>query len=208
MARPRTVSDAEVLAAAAAAVASVGPARLTLAEVGVRVGLSPATLLQRFGSKRGLLLALARAGAETMPARLRTARGAAQPAAALVEVFAEMADGVRTSAEFANHLGFLLLDLSDPEFQSVARAHAAAIEASIDDVLAASRTAGELAPLPPGASDLLPRALHAGYNGALVTWGMTGQGNPADAVREHLRQLLTPHQVHSDEVSTGGEAFR
>lgn len=88
-----------------------------------------------------------------------------------------------------------MLDLTDPDFQSVTRAHAAAVEAAINDVLAASRAVGELPAVPAGEIDPLPRALPAGYNGALLTWGMNGQGSPADAVREQLRHLLAPHLI-------------
>jgi AcrR family transcriptional regulator len=57
-ARPRTVSDEELLEATARAVSRVGPARLTLADVAKEAGVVPATLVQRFGTKRGMLLAL------------------------------------------------------------------------------------------------------------------------------------------------------
>jgi AcrR family transcriptional regulator len=60
MARPRTRTDSEVLAAALRAVASRGVARLTLADVAREAGLAPSTLAERFGSKRALLLAAAR----------------------------------------------------------------------------------------------------------------------------------------------------
>ncbi|HEX6032044.1 MAG TPA: helix-turn-helix domain-containing protein, partial [Tepidiformaceae bacterium] len=56
--RPRTISDAEILAGAARVLSRLGPGRMSLGHVGREVGLSPATLLQRFKSKRGLLLAL------------------------------------------------------------------------------------------------------------------------------------------------------
>ena len=46
----------------------LGPARLTLAEVAKEAGLSPATLVQRFGSKRGLMLALWAAAVEGVDA--------------------------------------------------------------------------------------------------------------------------------------------
>ena len=70
MARPRTIPDADVLAAAARVVGALGPARLTLAAVGDECGLSPATILQRFGSKRALLLALAAHGRDDVARRL------------------------------------------------------------------------------------------------------------------------------------------
>jgi AcrR family transcriptional regulator len=188
--RPRTVSDEQILAGAARVIARIGPARLTLAEVGREVQLSAATLVQRFGSRRGLLLAVARHGADTLPRRLAEAGTSPTPAHALVEVFAGIAATVRTTEEFANHLAFLLLDLADPDFHQVSRDHANAVERAIAEVLAAGQAAGELIP-----TDLsrLPRAIHAAYNGALVTWGMTGAGSAAEHVRTQLTLLLDPH---------------
>ncbi|RSM67942.1 TetR/AcrR family transcriptional regulator [Actinoplanes sp. ATCC 53533] len=193
--RPRTVSDEQILAGAARVVARMGPARLTLAEVGQEVGLAAATLTQRFKTKRGLLLALARHGADALPDRLAAARSAAAPARALIENFAALAGSVRTSAEFANHLAFLLLDLTDPQFQQISRDYADAVEQTIAEVLAAAHAAGEIVH-----TDLtdLPRAIHAAYNGAMVTWGMHGQGSPADQVRTQLTILLEPYLGSED----------
>ncbi|MFC7728173.1 TetR/AcrR family transcriptional regulator [Actinomadura keratinilytica] len=64
MARPRTTSDEAILQATGRALLRHGPGRLTLGGVAAEAGLSPATLVQRFGSKRGLLLAFARRAAE------------------------------------------------------------------------------------------------------------------------------------------------
>ena len=61
--RPRGMEDAAILRAAAEVIGRTGPARFTLAAVASEIGLVPATLVQRFGSKRGLLLALARQSA-------------------------------------------------------------------------------------------------------------------------------------------------
>src|SRR5208337_3534196 len=60
--RPRETSDDAILEATAQAIARYGPVRLTLAHVATELGIAPATLMQRFGSKRGLLLALAKLG--------------------------------------------------------------------------------------------------------------------------------------------------
>ena len=49
------MEDAAILRAAAEVIGRTGPARFTLAAVASEVGLVPATLVQRFGSKRGLL---------------------------------------------------------------------------------------------------------------------------------------------------------
>jgi AcrR family transcriptional regulator len=55
--RPRTRSDAEVLAATRRAVGARGVANLTVADVAREAGLAPTTLAERYGSKRALLLA-------------------------------------------------------------------------------------------------------------------------------------------------------
>ena len=198
MARPRTVPDDVVLRAAAEAVRDLGPAALTLAEIGRRAGLSPATLLQRFGSKRGLLLALARHSAQALPLRLRSAADSAAPVEALVATLAELAGGIRSTAEFAHHLAFLLLDLTDPDFQEVTREHAGGVEAAVTEVLAAALARGHLPGRRPDDLPALGRAVHAAYNGALVTWGMTGDGTPGDEVRRQLHHLLpTPGRTRS-----------
>lgn len=164
---------------------------MTLAQIGAEVGLSPATLLQRFGSKRGLLLAVARHGATDLPRRIREAAQAAQPTSALIDVLAALAGQIRTPDEFANHLAFLLLDLTDPEFRQVTANYAAAVEAAIAEVLDVGQAAGELTVADRAG---LAGAVHAAYNGALITWGMHRPDacTPADAVREQLRRILAP----------------
>ena len=61
--RPRKVSDEEVFAAAHRATNRLAPSELTLAEIAAEAGVTAGALAQRFGSKRELLLALARAAA-------------------------------------------------------------------------------------------------------------------------------------------------
>jgi AcrR family transcriptional regulator len=193
--RPRTVSDEQVLAGAARLIARVGPARLTLAEVGREVGLSAATLVQRFGSKRGVLLAVAAHGADALPRQVATAKDTMAPASTLIEILAEVAGAISSAEEFANHLAFLLLDLADPQFQLISRDYAAALECAIADVLAAGQAVRELIE---GDLSRLSRAIHAAYNGALIAWGLSGDGSPAEHVREQLTLLLGPYFEPTD----------
>src|SRR5207253_320127 len=56
--RPRQTSDQQILAATMRVMQRLSPTQLTLAEVAREAGVVPATLIQRFGTKRGLLLAV------------------------------------------------------------------------------------------------------------------------------------------------------
>jgi AcrR family transcriptional regulator len=57
--RPRKASDDEIFAATYRAMNRLGPGELTLAEIAAEAGLTAGALVQRFGSKRALLLSLA-----------------------------------------------------------------------------------------------------------------------------------------------------
>ena len=59
--RPRTVSDEDLINATMRVMSRLGPVKLTLAEVAKEAGVTAATLVQRFGSKRGLMLRISAA---------------------------------------------------------------------------------------------------------------------------------------------------
>lgn len=65
--RPRTTDDKAVITAAARLLAERGADALTFAEVSKRCGLAPPTLVQRFGSRAGLLAAVASGLASQVP---------------------------------------------------------------------------------------------------------------------------------------------
>ena len=67
MARPRTVSDDDFVMAAATAAARRGDGSWSLSEVAAEVGVTPAAVVKRFGSKRGLLLAVVTAWVRDLP---------------------------------------------------------------------------------------------------------------------------------------------
>jgi AcrR family transcriptional regulator len=70
VARPREHSDDELLDLVGDALARRGTlGRWSLAEVAGEIGVAPATLVKRFGSRRGLLAALSRRWIDSIPAR-------------------------------------------------------------------------------------------------------------------------------------------
>ncbi|MEV7526730.1 helix-turn-helix domain-containing protein [Streptomyces sp. NPDC091371] len=131
------------------AIGAHGPGRLTLAHVGAEAGVSPATLSQSFGSKRGLLLVFAADAAAHAAAPYRSARAEHDsPLAALHAVAESLAGHMATPEEMANHLSMLQLDLSDPEFRVRAATHTRAVEAALQELLtdAVARASSRPAP--------------------------------------------------------------
>jgi AcrR family transcriptional regulator len=190
--RPRTASDTEILEATGRAIARLGPARLTLAAVAQEVGLSPATLVQRFGSKRGLLLALAKeavAGVEGCFAAVRAAHPS--PLDALLAAATEMTRHTQTAEEMANHLAFLQIDLCDPDFHRLtlesSRRILAGYRALLDEAVAARA-------LVRCDTTRLSRAVGALAGGSLIAWAIHREGTAEDWVRADLAALLDPYR--------------
>ena len=113
--RPRKVSDDEVFVAAQRAISRLGPAELTLAHIADEAGLTAGALVQRFGSKRDLLLRLMErfsGGTGEIFAELR--RGHRSPLAVL-RAYAEcMADMASSPEALLRNFAYYQMDLTDP----------------------------------------------------------------------------------------------
>ncbi|GAA4856051.1 TetR/AcrR family transcriptional regulator [Amycolatopsis endophytica] len=188
MPRPRTTSDEAILHAAGRTIAEHGPAGLTLAAVAREAGLSPPTLVQRFGSKRGLLLAVAERATRYTGELFDRVRGEhPSPLTALHAALGELADVVEAPHHLANSLAFLQLDLTDPDFRAHAAAQADRMRAEITALLTEAVRVGELT----GDPARMARSVHIAYNGVVIVWALHGDGPLADALRDEIDQLLT-----------------
>ena len=177
MARRKTISDAEVLSAAARVMFAAGPGDFTLADVAKASGVAPATLVQRFGDKHGLIVAALEqdnaafaAAMDGLPAR--------QGAEAVIAIFAGMFEGVGDDVGvFADQLLWLRQDMRDPDLNRLARARFDRMRAAV---------AERMPPLsvPPAEAALL---VEAQWQGVLVQWGIYREGRLADFVAERLR---------------------
>jgi AcrR family transcriptional regulator len=181
-----------VLTAASRAIGRLGPGRLTLADVAREAGLAPATLVQRFGSKRGLLLALVEFGLAGVDGCFAAVRAAHRsPLVALVAAATDMTRQMKSPEELANGLAFLQMDISDPEFRRVAVESARRIQAGYEHLLDEAVAAGEL---PPCDTARLARGVNAVAGGSLIAWAILRVGSAERWVRHDLETLLEPYR--------------
>ena len=186
--RPRVTSDRDLLAATHRVVSRLGP-NLTLADVAKEAGVSPATLMQRFGSKRGLLLAFAAAGSAGVREELNAIRAKdPSPHAAVYEIARCMAAIADTPETLANSLAFLQMDLVDPEFHHHALVHSRGMHAGMKALLDEAVAEGELAPTD---TTRLARAVLAMIAGSSLQWAIDREGAIADRLCEDLDALMT-----------------
>jgi AcrR family transcriptional regulator len=190
--RPRTVTDDQILAATARAMSRVPPTRFTLAEVAHEVGLAPATLLQRFGSKRGLLLALSAQSAGSMDASFAMVREAhTSPLEALLAAATAMARFSATPEELANSIAYLHIDLSDAAFHTHILDSSRAMQRGYRALLHDAIEARELVSCD---TERLARAVEAVAAGSLIGWAIHRKGRAEAWVRKDLETLLAPYR--------------
>jgi AcrR family transcriptional regulator len=192
MARPRSVSDEEIVAAAVRAIGKHGPAHVTLAHVGAEAGVSAAALVQRFGSKAALLRAVSADGSRHAAAAFDRAESAHDsPLRTLQRALDSFAEGVSSRTELANHLGMLQMDLADEELRRQAAQQAKLVRSRIAGLLDAAVAAGELRSCDTTA---LATTVHTAYSGALITWAVEGRGSLSAWLRARLDAVLGPYR--------------
>jgi AcrR family transcriptional regulator len=190
--RPRKVTDDQLFEATHAVMSRVGPGELTLAAIATEAGVTPAVLVQRFGSKRNLLLALAERFANGAGALVAALADRHRSPLAALRAYADCMAGMATSpAAFARNLAYLQIDLTDPEFRKHLVKHARATRTGLRRLIANASARGEL--LPDVAPARLARTLEAIISGSMLTWAFYQEGSATDWIRADVEAVLAPY---------------
>lgn len=189
--RPQKVTDDEVFAAAQRAMSRRGPHELTLADIAGEAGVTPGLLVQRFGSKRGLLVALsARFAGSARPvfAGLRSAHRS--PLSTLRGYARCMADLAPAPEALLRNLAYLQLDLVDDELRRNLVENARATRREMEALLEEAAAAGELRRDVDVRS--LARTVEVVIGGSLMAWATYREGRAVDSIARDLEAVLAP----------------
>ncbi len=170
----------------------LAPNELTLAEIAAEAGVTAGALAQRFGSKRALLLALAKAAAESTGDLIGQLRAANRSPLAAVGAYAGCMAGLAQSpAALARNLAYLQIDLADPDFREQLSVQARATRAGLRDLFEAAIAAGELKRGTDVAT--LARTVEAMIAGSLLTWAFYHDGPAERWIRQDVNAVLAPY---------------
>jgi AcrR family transcriptional regulator len=190
--RPRETSDAEILAAAARVMQRRSPRELTLADVAKEAGVHPATIIQRFGTKRELLLANCKSWTADVAGQFAVAPAKyGSPLKALIELFVESSSFAATPESMANFLAYLQIDLTDPDFHAVLLAQFVTMRDETKKLLDNAVAAHELKPCD---TAKLARLVQEVNDGAMLAWAVYRKGPLAARIRRSLEALLGPYR--------------
>lgn len=170
----------------------VGPAELTLAEIAREAGVTAGLLVQRFGSKRALLLALSErfsGGTAEMFAEMR--KGHRSPLAVLRAYCEGMAHLASSPAALARNFAYLQIDLTDPDFRTHLSTQARATREELQKLIKEAMQAGELSPMTNPRQ--LARTVEAVVAGSMMSWAYYQEGTAAKWMRTDLDAVLKPY---------------
>jgi AcrR family transcriptional regulator len=190
--RRRKADDGDVFAALVRVMHRRGPSELTLREIAAEAGVTAGALVQRFGSKRALLLAHARYAAATgdigldvtppwTPSPLEALR-------AVTQVYAQLAASPRAALR---NLAYLHNDLADPILHRHLLRSSRAARARCERLAADAVAAGELRA--DTDAQALARLVEVTLGGSLMAWTLYREGPAADWLRHDFDVALAPY---------------
>jgi AcrR family transcriptional regulator len=192
--RPRKAEDGEVFAALVRVMLRRGPAELTLREIAAEAGVTAGALVQRFGSKRAMVLAHARHAAATGDIGVTGPDlRAASPLKALRSVTAVYAALAASPRAALRNLAYLQNDVADPALRRHLLRSSRAARTHYEKLVADAVAAGDLR----AATDAraLARAIEITLGGSFLAWTLYQEGPAAAWLRDDLEATLRPYLV-------------
>ena len=197
--RRRKAEDADVFAALVRVMERVGPRELTLRAIATEAGVTAGALVQRFGSKRALLLAHARYAADTGDVGVDvpdpdTFSSPLDALRAMTAVHAQLAASPRAAVR---NLAYLQNDLADPALRRHLLKLARTARARYEQLLAKAVAAGDLR----ADTDIptLARMIEVTLGGSFLAWTLYREGSASEHLREDLDATLRPYLARREE---------
>jgi AcrR family transcriptional regulator len=189
--RRRKAEDRDVFAALVRVMLRRGPAELTLREVAAEAGVTAGALVQRFGSKRAMLLAHARHVAASGDTGVAVPQQASSPLDRLRSVIAMYAELAASPRAAVRNLSYLLNDLGDPVLRRNLLRMSRTARVWYEQLLIEAIETGELS----GVIDVqsLSRLIEATLRGSFLGWALYREGAAADWLRADIDATLRPY---------------
>ena len=189
--RRQKITDEDVFAAAQRVMSRRGPHELTLAEIAAEAGVTPGRLVQRFGSKRALLVTLSERFADSAGPTFAALRASRRTPMGALQAYAIcMADLAPTPDALLRNLAYFQADLADDVLRKHLVKNARATRREIEALLESAIAAGELR------RDVdvrtLARTVETVVGGSLMSWATYREGKAADWIVRDLEAVLAP----------------
>jgi AcrR family transcriptional regulator len=198
MARPRLITNQAIIAEAYELLMDQGLRNLTFEQLGNRVGLVPATLVQRFKTKKLLIAEIDKYALEKTIAEAQKAMSeASSPIDSIITQFITELRFASTVERYANGLEFLVMDLRDKNLYANYRISFEQRHQQIVELLKEAQSVGTLRKIEN--VNELARHLQMIVHGSGHVWAMTEEGPIEDYISHHVQLALKPYRKKKGE---------
>jgi len=194
MPRKKKVTDEAVLKNILAVIVERGTTVFSLNDLSRKTGLSPATLLQRFGSKQQILhkaLELANQDLQFKLANRKIINNS--PVQEIMAIYLELASPFKLPNEVANGLDMLKLDILEKKLNVLTREYFGIRRNKIQSLIDLAKEKQQL----PQAVVSLEMAwnLEALWQGSIMLWALTGEDNLSTWLEARLKSFFKIYGV-------------
>jgi len=194
--RSQKVSDDDIFAAAYRVMNRVAPSDMTLGAIAEEAGVTAGLLVQRFGSKRALMVRLAALSAGASRGMIEQLRAANDSALATLDAYVQCMAGLASSPEaLVRSLAYLTDDLSDPELRTHLETQGKYTRVALEALVREAIDAGEL--VTSTDAKALVRTIEAIIPGSMITWATYRTGTAARWMRREVAAVVDPYRVAS-----------
>lgn len=189
MPRHKKVDDASVLKMILDVIVQQGAMQFSLEDLSKKTTLSPATLLQRFGSKKNILhKALELANQDLKKDLMALDLANKSPLDEIINIYLELALPFAQPMDIANGLDILKLDISDKKLNDLTRKYFEIRRNKIESLICVAQERGELSStITP---DQIAWNLECLWQGSIMLWALIGKGGLPQWLKKRLLTYL------------------
>ncbi|CEG61738.1 TetR/AcrR family transcriptional regulator [Legionella micdadei] len=189
MARIKKISDEAVLTIILDIITRIGAAQFSLEDLSRQTKLSPATLIQRFGSKKEILNKALELANKKLAEKLDSNNALAETSIQqIITTYLDLSLVFVKPEDVANGLDILKLDIIEKKLNQITREYFEIRRKKIKSLLDLAIKNGELPKII--STGNLVWDMEALWQGAILQWALIGNGSLHDWLRKRLLSFL------------------
>lgn len=189
MPRKKKLDDAIILKMILEVIIKEGATTFSLEDLSKKTGLSPATLLQRFGSKKNILHKAIELSNQDLKKNLENKISIHKsPIQEIINIYLELSGPFSNPVDVANGLDILKLDITQKNLNQLTRKYFEIRRNKIKSLLTLAQKKGEI----PGDHDVtqITWNLECLWQGSVMLWALIGKGKLQQWIKERISGYL------------------
>jgi hypothetical protein len=189
MPRKKMIDDTKILKMALEVIIEMGATTFSLEDLRNKTGLSPATLLQRFGSKKNILhKAIELSNNDVKNSLNNKSVVSKSPIQEVINIYLELSMPFSTPGDIASGLDILKLDITEKKLNSLTRKYFEIRRKKIESLIILAQKKNEISSSV-NASEIVWN-LESLWQGSIMLWALIGNGNLQKWLKKRLDTFI------------------